>query len=149
MRALLQRVSQARVRIDGQVVGEVDAGLLIFLGVGQGDGPDDLEYILQKSVHLRIFADEAGKMNRSVLEAGGQILVVSQFTLHAQVRHGRRPSFVDAMPPAEAEAMYEDFVARLRQQVPRVQTGQFGASMQVELVNDGPVTIWVDSRARD
>lgn len=149
MRVLLQRVSRARVCVDGQVAGQIDAGLLIFLGVGQGDGPADLDYVLNKSLHLRIFADDAGKMNRSLLESGGQALVVSQFTLHAQVRRGRRPSFTAAMPPEQAEAMYEDFVARMREQVATVQTGQFGASMQVELVNDGPVTIWIDSRERE
>jgi D-tyrosyl-tRNA(Tyr) deacylase len=148
MRVLLQRVSRASVRVEGEIVGDIDRGLLVLLGAGEGDGPEDLEYILDKTLNLRIFADEDGKMNLSVLDVGGGVLVVSQFTLYAQTRRGRRPSFVDAMAPDAAEAIYEEFVARVRRKVDEVATGRFGAMMDVELVNDGPVTIWIDSKAR-
>lgn len=148
MRVLLQRVEQAAVRVGGEIVGEIGPGLLIFLGAGAGDEPEDLEYVLKKSLNLRIFADEAGKMNRSLIDVGGELLVVSQFTLYAQTKKGRRPSFVGAMSPQEARAVYQEFVRRAREQLPRVETGRFGAQMAVELVNDGPVTIWIDSRDR-
>lgn len=148
MRVLLQRVSRACVRVEQEVVGEIGPGLLIFLGAGEGDGPQDLDYILSKSLNLRIFSDADGKMNHSVLDIGAQVLVVSQFTLYAQTRRGRRPSFVDALEPGAAEQFYETFLARVRDEVGHVECGKFGANMDVELVNDGPVTIWIDSADR-
>jgi len=148
MRVLLQRVSQASVRVEQEVVGQIGAGLLIFLGAGQGDERADLDYILEKSLNLRIFADAEGKMNRSVLDMRAEVLVVSQFTLYAQTRRGRRPSFVDAMEPVGAEQLYEMFLARVRDALGHVECGRFGAHMDVELVNDGPVTIWIDSADR-
>lgn len=148
MRVLLQRVSRAKVSVDGEVTGEIGPGLLVFLGAGQGDTDEDLDYVLDKTVNLRIFADEDGKMNLSLLDVDAEMLVVSQFTLYADTRRGRRPSFVDAMGAKEAEQMYEAFVERAKEQVSKVATGRFAAMMDVELVNDGPVTIWVDSRDR-
>ena len=147
MRALLQRVRHASVTVDGETVGEIGPGLLVFLGAGQGDDEDDLDYVVDKTVHLRIFADEDGKMNHSVRDVGGDILVVSQFTLYANVQKGRRPSFVEAMNASDADDMYQRFVERCREHVEHVATGVFGEMMDVELLNDGPVTIWVDSRA--
>jgi D-tyrosyl-tRNA(Tyr) deacylase len=147
MRAVVQRVSRAAVRVDGEVVGEIGAGLMVLLGAGKGDGPADVELLADKVVNLRIFEDDAGKMNRSLLEAGGGLLAVSQFTLYGDARRGRRPSFIDALEPAAAEALYQDFVARVRAAgVTPVATGRFGAMMQVELVNEGPVTILLDSQ---
>jgi D-aminoacyl-tRNA deacylase len=148
MRVLLQRVSRAKVSVDGEVTGEIGRGLLVFLGAGEGDTDEDLDYLLDKTVNLRIFADEDDKMNLSLLDVDGEMLVVSQFTLYADTRRGRRPSFVDAMGAKEAEQMYEAFVDRAGQQVSKVATGRFAAMMDVELVNDGPVTIWIDSRDR-
>lgn len=149
MRALLQRVSKASVRVDGDVVGQIGTGLLVFFGAGKADDDDDLNYIVRKTAELRIFEDESGKMNLSVEDIGGALLVVSQFTLYGNTRKGRRPSFVDAMHPAEAEPMYDRackaFVARGLE----VQKGAFGEHMEVELVNDGPVTIWLDSKERN
>jgi D-tyrosyl-tRNA(Tyr) deacylase len=148
MRVLLQRVSRAKVTVDGEVTGEIDQGLLVLLGAGEGDTDEDMEYVLDKTINLRIFADEDGKMNLSLEDIDAEMLVVSQFTLYADTRRGRRPSFVDAMGPKEADAMYEEFVSRARDRVRKVETGVFGAMMDVELVNDGPVTIWIDSRDR-
>lgn len=148
MRVLLQRVSRACVRVEGEVVGQIGPGLLIFLGAGEGDAPEDLDYVLSKSLNLRIFADAHGKMNHSALDVGAQVLVVSQFTLYAQTRRGRRPSFVDALEPGAAEQFYETFLARVRDALGHVESGRFGAKMDVELVNDGPVTIWIDSAER-
>lgn len=148
MRVLLQRVSRARVTVDEQVTGEIGRGLLVFLGAGEGDTAEDLEYVLDKTLNLRIFADDDGKMNLSLLDIDAEMLVVSQFTLYADTRRGRRPSFVSAMDPQSAEAMYEDFVAQASERVRRVETGRFAATMDVDLVNDGPVTIWIDSRDR-
>ncbi len=148
MRVLLQRVSRAKVTVDGDITGEIGRGLLVLLGAGEGDTDEDLAYVLDKTVNLRIFADDDGKMNLSLKDIDAEMLVVSQFTLYADTRRGRRPSFVGAMGASQAEAMYEEFVARARQQVRNVQTGVFGAMMDVELVNDGPVTIWIDSRDR-
>jgi D-aminoacyl-tRNA deacylase len=149
MRAVVQRCRRAAVTVDGAVVGAIDHGLTVLLAAGKGDGDSDLAYIVDKLVGLRIFADEAGKMNRSVVEVGGGVLLVSQFTLYADVRKGRRPAFVDALEPGPAEELYDRAIAAVRAAgVAHVATGVFRADMQVELVNDGPVTIWLDSRTR-
>ena len=142
----MQRVASARVTVDDRLTGEIDAGLLILLGVEQGDGPSDVQYIASKIRDLRIFPDDAGKMNLSVLDRQGGVLVVSQFTLSGDARNGRRPSFASAAPPQIARALYEDVVRELNTSGLRVATGEFQAMMQVALVNDGPVTILLDSR---
>ena len=146
MRAVVQRVTSARVTVDDRVTGEIAAGLLVLLGVEQGDGPTDVQYIAAKLRDLRIFPDEAGKMNRSLLDQQGAVLVVSQFTLSGDARNGRRPSFASAAPPEIARALYEEVVRELQASGLRVETGEFQAMMQVALVNDGPVTILLDSR---
>ena len=146
MRACVQRVSRARVTVEGQVVGEIDAGLVVLVGVGQGDTDDDARFLAEKTTQLRIFPDEAGKMNRSLIDMGGQLLAVSQFTLYGDVRKGRRPSFISAADPDTGNRLYEKFVAEVRAAGVTVATGRFQSEMQVELVNDGPVTILVDSR---
>lgn len=146
MRAVIQRVSQASVSVDGSIVGRIDQGLLVLLGVAAGDGATDLNYLLKKTVNLRIFEDSAGKMNLALRDVGGSVLVVSQFTLHGDVRRGNRPSFIQAADPNIAEALYEEFVNRVREEGIDVQTGIFQADMQVSLTNDGPVTIIIDSR---
>jgi D-aminoacyl-tRNA deacylase len=148
MRAVVQRVSRAEVRVDGAAVGAIGRGLLVLVGVAHGDGDADGAWLAKKLPALRIFPDDAGKMNRSVVDIGGAILVVSQFTLCADVTKGTRPSFVAAMEPEEAERRVQLLVAALAAAVP-VQTGRFRADMQVELINDGPVTIWLDSRRGD
>jgi D-tyrosyl-tRNA(Tyr) deacylase len=141
VRAVVQRVSRAKVTVEGRVTGEIEAGLLVLLGAGQGDTEADLQYVVDKIVHLRIFADDAGKMNRSVQDVGGGLLVVSQFTLAADTAGGNRPSFTNAAPPEEGRRLYEYFVQQARAQHAQVATGEFAAHMQVHLVNDGPVTI--------
>jgi D-tyrosyl-tRNA(Tyr) deacylase len=147
VRAVVQRVSRAKVTVEGRVTGEIEAGLLVLLGAGQGDTEADLQYVVDKIVHLRIFADDAGKMNRSVLDVGGGVLVVSQFTLYGDVRQGRRPAFTSALEPVAAKMLYEQSLTQMAAAgVKRVQAGEFAADMQVELVNDGPVTILLDSR---
>jgi len=146
MRVVIQRVSRAQVEVDGQVVGRVERGLLVYLGVGRDDGPDDLEYIARKIRAVRVFPDPAGKMNLDVVQAGGDVLVVSNFTLLADVSKGRRPAFVAAADPARAEPMYEQLCARLREAGLGVQTGRFGASMSVVATNDGPINIVLDSK---
>jgi D-tyrosyl-tRNA(Tyr) deacylase len=146
MRALLQRVSEARVTVDGSVVGEIGAGLVVFLGVSKLDTEADAEFVAGKVLNLRIFNDDAGKMNRSVLDTGGGLLVVSQFTLYGDCDKGRRPSFDDAAPAEQARALYEHFVAIARRSNLRVETGVFQADMAVSLINDGPVTLMVESR---
>lgn len=145
MRAVVQRVSSARVRVDGAVVGEITQGYLVLLGVGQGDGAAEVAYISNKIRDLRLFPDDEGKMNRSLLDIGGGVLVVSQFTLYGDVRKGRRPSFISAAAPDLAKALYEDVVKDLRTSGVTVATGIFQADMKVELVNDGPVTLLLDS----
>ncbi len=145
MRALIQRVTSANVSIDGQVVGECGKGYLILLGVGDGDGQAQIERLWSKIFKLRIFEDEDGKTNLSLADIGGEVLVVSQFTLYASCKKGNRPSFTQAGAPQAAEELYEAFVARAKTDVTHVQTGQFGAMMQVSLVNDGPFTIWLDT----
>jgi D-tyrosyl-tRNA(Tyr) deacylase len=142
----VQRVKEASVTVEGEVVSRIGAGLLVLLGVAQGDGEDDLLYLADKVVNLRIFPDEAGHMNRSVLEGGGALLVVSQFTLLGDTRRGRRPGFTDAAAPEEANALYRRFVERVRQSGLRVEEGVFRAMMDVALVNHGPVTMLLDSR---
>jgi D-tyrosyl-tRNA(Tyr) deacylase len=146
MRAVVQRVSSARVSVDGETSGEIGPGLLVFVGVASDDGPADVEYIAAKTRELRIFPDEDGRMNRSVGESGGAVLVVSQFTLQGDCRKGRRPSFDRAAPGPMARALYEDVVRRLRDAGLPVRTGVFQAHMDVHLVNDGPVTVLLDSR---
>jgi len=146
VRAVVQRVTSARVTVGDRITGEIEAGLLVLLGVEQGDGPADRQYITAKVRDLRIFSDEAGKMNLSVLDRQGAVLVVSQFTLSGDARNGRRPSFASAAPPQIARALYEDVVRELKASGLRVETGEFQAMMQVALVNDGPVTILLDSR---
>jgi D-tyrosyl-tRNA(Tyr) deacylase len=147
MRAVVQRVARARVTVGDRVTGAIDAGLLVLLGAGQGDTATDLAYLVDKIANLRIFADAAGKMNRSVLEVGGGVLVVSQFTLYGDARQGRRPAFTGALEPVAARALYEQALAALRKAgVVRVEAGEFAADMAVELTNDGPVTILLDSR---
>ena len=141
MKALIQRVSQAEVRIAGQVTGRIGAGLLVFICAEPQDTPATGERLLAKILKLRIFADGQGKMNRSVQDAAGGLLIVSQFTLAADTRQGNRPSFIGAAPPAQGEALYDAFVTEARRLHPDVATGRFGANMQVALVNDGPVTI--------
>jgi D-tyrosyl-tRNA(Tyr) deacylase len=145
MRALLQRVTRASVTVDGQVVGKIGNGLLILLGIGHGDGETQIKTMSEKIVHLRIFEDDEGKMNRSLLDIGGQALIVSQFTLYADARRGRRPGYTDAAPPALAELLVERFKDAVASFGIKVAGGVFGAYMQVELLNDGPVTIWLDS----
>jgi len=145
MRALLQRVTRASVTVDGEIVGRIGRGFLILLGIGQGDGEAEVKALADKIVNLRVFSDDDGKMNRSLLDSGGAALVVSQFTLYADVRKGRRPSFVEAAPPALAEPLVERFMAALAAYGLSVAGGVFGARMDVALLNDGPVTIWLDS----
>jgi D-tyrosyl-tRNA(Tyr) deacylase len=150
MRALIQRVREASVAVEGAVTGAIDAGLLVLAGAAADDTADDRAWIARKIVQMRIFDDAQGVMNRSVLDVGGGLLVVSQFTLFASTRKGNRPSWSGAAPPDVARPMIDAFVAELARAASRpVATGVFGASMQVALVNDGPVTIWLDSRARE
>jgi len=146
MKAVIQRVSRATVRVEGTTVGEIGAGLLVLLGVAKGDGDDDVRYLVEKLATLRIFSDPAGKMNRSIQEAGGALLIVSQFTLLGETAKGRRPGFDQAAPPDLARTLYERVVSELRHRGLPVATGAFGAHMAVELVNDGPVTFIVDGR---
>jgi D-tyrosyl-tRNA(Tyr) deacylase len=146
MRAVVQRVSRAEVRVEGAIAGRVGRGLAVLLGVARGDGEDDARLLADKVAALRIFEDPAGKMNLSVRDVTGGVLVVSQFTLLGDARKGNRPGFVDAAPPEEANALYERFCALLRERGLEVATGVFRASMEVELVNEGPVTILLDSK---
>lgn len=146
MRAILQRVKEASVTVDGKITGQIGPGLLVLLGVGKGDTDKDLEFMVDKIPGLRIFEDAAGKMNLSLMETSKALLAVSQFTLFADTKKGRRPSFIDAMPPDEAKRLYGEFCARCRALGLEVQEGVFAADMKVALVNDGPVTIWLDSR---
>ena len=146
MKALLQRVTGAMVSVAGEVVGRIGRGLVIFVGVATGDTEKDAHYLIQKIINLRIFSDEASKFNLSALDVKGELLVVSQFTLLADTRKGRRPSFIDAAPPAQAEELFEQFVEQARATGLKVATGRFQQYMQVEIHNDGPVTILLDSR---
>ena len=146
MKAVIQRVTRASVEVDGKIVGQIRAGLVVLLGVAKGDTESDLAYLAEKIPALRIFSDEAGKMNRSLAEIGGGVLAISQFTLLGDTKKGRRPGFDQAADPDAAKRLYEQFVERLRQTDLTVETGVFGAHMKVELVNDGPVTFVLDSR---
>lgn len=146
MKAIVQRVTSSKVEIDKEVVGEIGAGLLVLLGISHSDGPAEADYLAEKIVNLRVLEDDKGKMNCSCLETGKEILVVSQFTLMGDCRKGRRPSFVEAAPPAEAEKLYAYFVSQVRSKGISVATGRFQAKMAVSLVNDGPVTLMVESK---
>jgi len=145
MRAVIQRVSRAQVRVEGRIVGEIPKGLLVLLGVGKGDTRAEADSLLEKVINLRIFEDAGGKMNLSLLDTGGALMVISQFTLYAECRKGRRPSFTEAGSPEEAKALYEYFISRARDRGINVASGTFQALMEVELVNFGPVTILLDS----
>ena len=148
MKALLQRVSAASVSVAGEVVGKIGRGLVVFVGVASGDSEKDARYLAQRTVNLRIFSDQAGKFNLSALDIHGELLVVSQFTLLADTKKGRRPSFTEAAPPAQAEQLFELFVDEARATGLKVETGRFQQYMQVEIHNDGPVTIMLDSREK-
>jgi len=148
VKALLQRVTRASVSVAGEVVGRIGRGLVVFVGVASGDTERDAQYLAQKTVSLRIFSDEEGRFNLSALDIKGELLVVSQFTLLANTRKGRRPSFVEAAPPVQAEEIFERFVEQARATGLRVETGRFQQYMQVEIYNDGPVTILLDSKGK-
>jgi len=147
MRLLIQRVTRAEVRVDGRLVGDIGPGLMILVGVGQRDSEAEADLLAGKSVDLGIFRDEQGKTNRSLTDVGGEVLAISQFTLFPDTRKGRRPSFLDAAPPDQGNALYERFCAAVEARGVRVARGIFGAEMEVELGNDGPMTIWLDSEA--
>ncbi len=150
MRVVIQRVSEAAVKIDGNIVGEISKGLLVLLGIAQEDTEQDALYLIQKLINLRIFSDADGKMNLSVQDCGGELLVVSQFTLYADTKKGNRPSYIRAARPEHAIPLYEFFLQELQKQFQGpIQTGQFGADMKVSLINDGPVTIIIDSRGEN
>ena len=146
MKAVIQRVTRASVHVEGKTVGQIESGLLVLLGVAKGDGETDSRYLVEKIRMLRIFSDEQGKMNLSLADIGGSVLLVSQFTLLGRMANGRRPSFDEAAPPGEAKRLYEQVVTGLRNHGTHVETGVFAAHMQVELLNDGPVTFVLDSR---
>lgn len=146
MRAVVQRVTRAEVTVDSEIVGEIKQGLVVLLGVGRDDSEADADYLAEKIVSLRVFDDEAGKMNLSVKDVGGGVLVVSQFTLYGDVRRGLRPSWIEAAAPEVAKPLYEYFVAQVRKLVDEVACGSFRSMMQVDLINDGPVTLLLDSR---
>ena len=148
MKALLQRVSEASVSVGGEVVGRIGRGLVVLVGIASGDTEKDVEYLVPKIVNLRIFPDDEGRFNLSAVDINGELLVVSQFTLLADTRKGRRPSFVEAAPPAEAEELFERFVEQAQATGLKVETGRFQQYMQVEIHNDGPVTILLDSREK-
>jgi D-tyrosyl-tRNA(Tyr) deacylase len=148
MRILAQRVSEASVSVSGDTVGEIRHGLLVFLGISRDDAPEDADYLIDKLLWLRIFPDDEGKMNRNIQDAQGSMLVISQFTLYGECRKGRRPSFDRAAPPEDARKLYNYFLETARRGPVPVQAGEFQASMKVSLVNEGPVTIWIDSSER-
>lgn len=151
MRVVIQRVSEASVKVDGQIMGQIQAGLLVLLGFEAEDTSEDVEWCTNKIVQMRIFGDEDGKMNRSLIDIDGEILLVSQFTLHASTKKGNRPSFIKAARPEIAIPLYEECIQRMRHQLgeSKVQTGSFGADMKVALVNDGPVTLTMDSKGKE
>lgn len=146
MRAVLQRISRAKVTVEGETVGRIGRGILVLLGVAGSDTEKDAIYLLEKTLNIRIFEDAAGRMNLSLLDVKGELLVVSQFTLYGDTRKGRRPSFIEAAAPEKANSLYELFTSEARKQIEMVQTGRFQAMMSVELINDGPVTILLDSK---
>jgi D-tyrosyl-tRNA(Tyr) deacylase len=148
MKALLQRVSWAAVSVDGEIVGRIGPGLLVFVGVAAGDSEKDGQYLAQKAIGLRIFADDENRFNQSVLDIEGELLLVSQFTLLADTRKGRRPSFIEAAPPKQAEELFESLVSQVRTSSLKVETGRFQQHMLVEMENDGPVAIMLDSREK-
>ena len=148
MKALLQRVTSASVSIAGEIVGRIGLGLVVFVGVANGDTEKDVQYLAQRTVNLRIFADDAGRFNLSAVDIKGELLVISQFTLLADTRKGRRPSFIEAAPPAQAEELFERFLEQVRTSGLKVETGRFQQHMEVEIHNDGPVTILLDSREK-
>ena len=150
MRLLIQRVTEASVTIDKQIKSSISKGLLLLVGIEETDTQEDIDFLCKKTVNLRIFDDENGVMNKSVLETGGEILVVSQFTLHASTKKGNRPSYIKAAKPDISIPLYDQFCKTLSKMLGKtVQTGEFGADMQVELINDGPVTIWIDSKVKE
>lgn len=150
MRVLIQRVSQASVKIDGEIHGEISRGFVILVGIESEDTRDDIDWLVRKIIGLRIFNDEDGKMNHSIADIEGEFLVISQFTLHASTKKGNRPSYIKAARPEVAIPLYEDFIQILRKESGlKVATGSFGADMKVQLINDGPVTIWIDSKNRE
>ena len=150
MRLLIQRVTEGRCRIDGKVHSAIGKGLVVLVGIGNDETKEDIEWLTKKLVQLRIFDDEAGVMNRSVMDIEGEIMIVSQFTLHAMTKKGNRPSWINAAPEAISKPLYEEFVAMVEGALGhKVATGSFGADMKIELTNDGPVTIWIDSKSRE
>ena len=150
MRLLIQRVTEARCHINGQVYSHIGKGLVVLVGIGHDETPEDLAWLTKKLVQLRIFDDESGVMNRSVMDIEGEIMIVSQFTLHAMTKKGNRPSWINAAPEAISKPLYEEFVAMVESVIGhKVATGSFGADMKIELTNDGPVTIWIDSKNRE
>lgn len=150
MRVLLQRVKKASVEVDGKICGEIKQGLLILLGIEEADTEADSDWLIRKLLQMRIFSDEAGKMNLSILDIQGEILLISQFTLHASTKKGNRPSFIKAAKPEKAIPMYNNFLAKLKKESGlKVEAGVFGADMQVKLINDGPVSIWQDSKQKE
>ena len=148
MRVLLQRVSEASVKIEGKINGQIDKGLLLLVGICAEDAQDDIDWLIQTIVNMRIFSDENGKMNLSIQDIQGEFLVISQFTLHASTKKGNRPSFIEAARPEIAIPLYENFITQLKLTNLKVETGIFGADMKVSLVNDGPVTMWLDSKKK-
>ena len=145
MKTVIQRVTRAQVRVEGKTIGEIGGGLLVLLGIGRGDSRKEADYLLDKIIHLRIFEDTGGKMNLSLQDIGGDLMILSQFTLYADCRKGRRPSFTDAAPPEEAKSLYEYFVSQAEARVKKTSQGIFQAMMEVDFVNSGPVTIVLDS----
>jgi len=146
MRAVVQRVKCSKVVVNGKVIGQIDRGFNVLLGISRDDTVEDVKYMKDKIVNLRVFEDDQGKLNRSLLDVGGELLVVSQFTLYGDCRKGRRPSFIEALGGDEANRLYEEFVRLCREDVSRVETGEFGADMMVSIENDGPVTLIIDSK---
>lgn len=150
MRVVLQRVSEASVRVEGDIIGEIQHGMLVFLGIGHEDNQDDVDWMVKKIIQLRIFGDDEGKMNRAIQDEHGSFLVISQFTLHASTKKGNRPSYIEAARPEIAIPLYEKFVQQLKKESNlQVESGVFGADMKVSLVNDGPVTIMIDTKNRE
>lgn len=146
MRTVVQRVKYSKVEVNGEVVGEIGKGFNVLLGISKEDTIEDITYMKDKILNLRVFEDENGKLNKSLMDVGGELLVVSQFTLYGDCRKGRRPSFIDALGGEEAEKMYEEFVRQCKEVLPKVETGRFGADMMVTIENDGPVTLMIDSK---